>query len=216
MFNLKLSEFTAKSKELSKKQLSEEDVNSLLELSWGIIEDLKSTAIDKLKSKEVVIKYSNNKEFPPLDNVTESDKKIIQFTVACSLLHKYLTKDIVKLIVQKSPLEMVSIIKELNIFFKFITADPSDFGHGVLTEKQGDTTAILATNDAILRICKVIVYTDLLNDDAQIYKLSRITTYLCNNYENVTLESLRDQISTLKRSTIDNSRIGLYIPKVTK
>lgn len=217
LFNLKLSEFSTKAKELSKKHLTDTDITYLSDSAWAIIEDMKNRAIvDKLKSEKIDIKYSDNKKFPTLKGVNKSDEKILRFAIACSLLYKYITKDTVTAIVKKSPLEMVSIIKELDIFFKFISANPQDFGHGVFTEKQDKTTIILATNDAILRILKVLVYTELLGEHRLIYKLSRLASYMYNNYESVTPESFQIQIDNLKRFPVDNSRIALYIPKVTK
>lgn len=217
LFNLKLSEFSTKAKDLSKKQLSEIDISNLTDSAWSVIEDMKNRAlVDKLKSEEINIRYSNNKSFPSLEGVNRSDEKIIRFAIACSFLYKYITKDIVTAIVRKSPLEMVSIMEELSIFFKFISANPQDFGHGVFTEKQDKITMVLATNDAILRILKVLVYTELLGKHKLIYKLSRLTSYLCNNYETVTPEVFQAQIDGLKRFPVDNSRIALYIPKVIK
>lgn len=217
LFDLKLSEFSATAKELSKKNLSEESINSLSNSAFELIEDMRNRAIsEKLKAKEIDIQYSDNKQQPSLEGLNKEDEKIIKFFIVCSLLYKYITKEIVIEIVKKSPLEMISIIKELNVFFKFISANPQDFGHGVFTEKQGDKITILATNDAILRIFKVLAYTELLGENCLIYKVSRIGTYLYNNFANVTPESLQAQISKLKRSAIDNSRIALYIPKEAK
>ncbi len=216
LFNLKLSAFSTKAKELSKKQLSETDISYLSNSAWSIIEDIKKIAIDKLKSEDIIIRYSDNKNFPSLEGVNKSDEKIIKFTAACALLYKYITKDTVVAIIRKSPLEMVSIIRELDIFFKFISANPGDFGHGVFSEKQDKNTIILATNDAILRIMKVLVYTDLLGEHCLIYKLSRLTSYLYNNYETITPENFQSQIDKLKRLPIDTLRVALYIPKVEK
>ncbi len=217
LFNLKLSEFSIKAKELSKKQLSETDISYLSNSAWSIIEDMKKKAIvDKLKSEDIIIRYSDNKNFPSLEGSNKSDEKIIRFTTACALLYKYITKDTVTAIIRKSPLEMVSIIKELDIFFKFISAKPEDFGHGVFSEKQDKNTIILATNDAILRIMKVLIYTDLLGEHCLIYKLSRLTSYLYNNYDTANAENFQSQINNLKRFPIDNSRVALYIPKVTR
>lgn len=217
LFNLKLSEYSTKAKTLSKKQLSDTDINYLSDSAWSIIEDMKNKALtEKLKTDDIDIKYSGNKNFPPLEGVNKSDQKIIKFTIACSILYRYITKDIVKSIVKKSPLEMISIIKELDIFFKFISANPENFGHGVFSEKQNKNTVILATNDAILRIMKVLIYTELLGEHCLVYKLSRLTSYLCNNYENITPENFQTQIDNLKRFPIDNSRIALYISERIK
>ena len=171
---------------------------------------------EKLGTQNIVLKYLSGKNFPNLEehqNNNKSDQKIVKFTIVGYRLFKILAKEIVTKIIEKSPLEMVPVIKELSVFLQFISANPSHFGHGVFTEKQNDAITVFATNEAILRIMKVLVYKNLLRHN-KIHKISRIGTYLFNNVENtITNNQVDNFISTLKRSTADDSRIAINIPE---
>ena len=208
--------YVRRAKELSKKQMTKENIAELVEKAMSIIDDMKNLYVDeKLKTQNIVLKYLNGKSFPNLEehqNNNKYDQKIVKFTIVGYRLFKVLTKEIVTKIIKKSPLEMVPVIKELSVFLQFVSANPNNFGHGVFTEKQNDTITVFATNDAILRIMKVLVYKNLLKQ-SKIYKMSRIGTHIFNNVENaITNEQIDNCISTLKRNTADDSRIAIYIP----
>ncbi|MDR1390933.1 MAG: hypothetical protein LBI95_00990 [Holosporales bacterium] len=210
LFNVKRSQYISHAKAISKKQMTDEEVSALTEEAASIIDDMKNQYIfDALKTDEIVLKYLNGKDFPDSSEPTvidPNDQKIVGFTIACYWLCKNLSKDLISKIVQKSPLEMVSIIQELSVFFKFISADPNDFGHGTFREKNETATTIFSTNEAILRIMKPLICKNLLKD-CVIYKLSRLGTTIVND-NNFNLTAI---IDSLKRNTADDSRIPIYI-----
>ena len=220
LFDVKLNGYITSAKDISKKQMTDEAVSKLVDTAMSIIDDMKNQAIsEKLKSENITLKYLNGKDFPNLtehQNADENDQKIVKFTIACYALYKKISKEFVSKIIQKSPLEMVPIIHELDMFFKFISANPANFGHGVFTEKHENTTTIFATNDAILRIMKVLLYKDLLNNNRIVYKMSRLASGFYNAAGDVSEESINKAIDSLKRNSGDDSRISIYIPKVTK
>lgn len=220
LFELKLNEYVTNAKELSKKHLKEEDVSKLADIATSIIDDMKTRAVfEKLKSESITLKYLDKKAFPDLSehkNNNENDQKIVKFTIASYTFYKKLSKDLISKIIQKSPLEMVSIIRELDMFFKFISANPTDFGHGIFTEKYENTTTIFATNDAILRIMNGLIYRDLLGKNKVIYRMSRMGSKLCNMKDDIDDEKINEIIDSLKRNTGDDSRISIYMPQVRK
>ena len=213
LFKIKCNEYIEIAKQVSQRNMTKDEINLLADKAISIIDDLKNHYItEKLHVGEIYLKYRNGEDFPDLSkhqNNTEHEQNIVKFTIACNAMFKLLTKEVITQIIEKSPLEMVSIIKELSVFLQFISANPSEFGHGVLSEKQGNVEIIYATNEAILRIMKVLIYKNLLRD-TKIYKMSRIGTYLANN---VGLSITKEIINTLKRNTSDDTRITITIPE---
>ena len=219
LFKTNLDIYVQRAKELARKKMSQKEINELTEKAWAIIADLKNRYInEKLNTQNIFLKYLNGKNFPDYaehKNNNENDQKIVLFTIASYNIFKILTKDVVAKIIEKSPLEMVPIIKELSVFLQFVAAKPNDFGHGVFSEKQNDDMTIFATNDAILRIMKVLVYKNLLKQN-KVYKMSRFGTYFCQHIgENITSTQINDFIVALKRNAADDTRIAIYIPEAT-
>ncbi len=214
LFKTNFENYIRRAKELSKKQMTDNDVSELIDKAMTLINDLRTRAIhQKLKAENINLKYLDGKDFPEISEHqgnSETDQRIVKFTIACYSLHKTITKELVQKIISKSPLEMVSIIKELSVFYQFISANPKDFGHGQFTERQENAVNIFATNDAILRIMKGIIYKNLLNNK-KVYKMSRLGTFFYNGSETDPSEFA----SSLKRSCADDSRISIYIPEAT-
>ncbi len=217
LFKTKLSSYVDLAKEKKKKKMTQAEIEKLVDEAMSIIEDLKNRYMnEKLNVHEIKLKYLNGNDFPDSNEHKDNnayDQKIVQFTVACYKLFKIMTKDIVSKIIEKSPLEMVSIIKELSVFMQFVSANPGDFGHGVFSEKQGDVLVVFATNDAIIRIMKSIVYKNLLQTN-KIYKMSRLGSYIGDNISNnIDDEKINSTIASLKRSTADDARLAIEIPE---
>lgn len=222
LFKTKFSNYIYSAKQLSQKKMTQEEGTKLANEAFSLIEDLKNRYItEKLQVKDVKLKYLDGREFPELSehqNNSASDKKIVQFAIASHALFKILiqsaaSKDFISKIIEKSPLEIVSVIKELSVFMQFISANPNNFGHGVFSEKQGDNLVVFATNDAILRIMKGLIYKNLLQKN-KIYKMSRIGTKIVENISNNFNEELiNDIIASLKRSTADDTRISIDVPE---
>ncbi|MBR1479405.1 MAG: hypothetical protein IJ599_00685 [Alphaproteobacteria bacterium] len=218
LFETKLSEYSERAKELSKHQLSPNDISQLTEAAMSIIDDMRAKTIsEKLQCTSISLRYLDGQSFPDMSRHTgnsECDQRIVGFTIASYTLYRLLDKELVSAIVQKSPLELVSILRELDVFFKFVSAEPQDFGHGVFREKQDDTVIVFATNDAILRIMKSLIYQNFLSKNRVIYKMSRVTSQIANaGAGEVNREALEGIVSNLKRNTRDDARITIYIPK---
>lgn len=225
LFKTKLSNYIDLAKKFSQKKMEKEEIDRLASEAVSILDDLKNRYInEKLKIQNIKLKYLNGKDFPVLEehqNNNVTDHKIVLFTIACHALFKILfegdtnsaiSKNTIFKIVEKSPLEMVSIIKELSVFMQFISANPNDFGHGVFSEKQGNSLVVFATNDAILRIMKVLIYKNLLQNN-KIYKVSRLGTKIIEDISNnINEEIINSIIESLKRNTADDKRIAIEIP----
>ena len=217
LFKTNFDIYIQRAKELARKKMTQDEINELTEKAWAIIDDLKNRYLnEKLKTQNIVLRYLNGTDFPNYaehKSNSEIDQKIVLFTIAGYNIFKIMSKNIVAKIIEKTPLEMVSIIKELSVFLQFVSAKPNDFGHGVFSERQNNCVTIFATNDAILRIMKVLIYKNLLKR-SKVYKMSRFGTYFCQHIGNhLTDIQINEFISTLKRNTADDSRIAIYIPE---
>ena len=202
-----LSEYASTAKELSKKSMSSEDEKKLSSMATSIFGKMQKKFIqDKLKTENVVFQFSDEHKFE-----NKYDEQIIKFTIGFSEIFLKLSPNDILEIVKKSPLELVAIFREMNTFLKFITADPKDYGHGIFTEKEGKTTIIHATDEAILRIMKPIAYKNLTQNENGCFKLSRLTSSFYKNFPKKTYEEIfKWKVSSLKRNTADDSRIAIF------
>ncbi|MDR3224558.1 MAG: hypothetical protein LBT03_03250 [Holosporales bacterium] len=206
-FEEALAGYSKIAKEISVRQITKEDEDRLFQL---VIEILKNLAI-----QDFIFKYFNGSGFPNLAQ-HENDKKdndiVANFTIAIYTLYRNLTDDLIREILKKSPLEMVSILREINALLQFVQADPRTYGHGQFKEKDGDITTVFATNEAIIRIMKPVILSCLLSNNAKIYKLSRVTSALYRAQQKVPpAETFKTALSSMKRSTADDSRIAVWI-----
>jgi hypothetical protein len=113
-------------------------------------------------------------------------------------------------IIEKSPLELVPLLQEIDVFLRFVSADPREFGHGVFTERNGDQLVVFPTNDAIVRIMGVMVITNLLSP-LGVYKLSRVTSAFARDFSSKKPEVIfAEVIEDLKRSLSDDSRFPIF------
>ncbi|MDR1476391.1 MAG: hypothetical protein LBI20_03705 [Holosporales bacterium] len=216
-FSAKLTEFSNLAKGFSKKNITPEDVETLLAAFKSILEAMKQKYIlDKSQVTSFIFRYPNQKEFPDLSehNIQNKyDEQIIKFTIATYLVFINLDDDILRKIIAKSPLELVSLLQEFDVLLQFVSADPKEFGHGVFSEKNGNQLVVFATTEAILRIMRVIVIKELLAQGG-VYKLSRTTTAVLKDFQNKKpADILNDVSETMKRNTADDSRIAIFFPE---
>jgi hypothetical protein len=213
----KLTEYVAVAKEVSNKRLTVDNWKHLVSMSTDIVLGIKQYVNETLQTKSFTMERGEDEKTSSSTGDLH-DKRLIRFTNAIYAVYQNLDENGIALIAKRSPLELVSIMRELYVFALFVTADPSDYGHGVFSEKDGETTKIFATNAAILRIMRPLVYRYLLKYVRHVYKLSRLTSFLCVvtqddavNYKKV----FEKTVNEMKRSTADNSRIAIAMPKIT-
>jgi hypothetical protein len=212
-FETKLSEYITAAKAVSKKQFIKEDWKKLITIALGITSYIKQNIKEKLTTDEFALEYSLPDDLSG-ESQQKSILKIIKFTKAIYKIYANLNTQRIAQIITKSPLEMVSLLREIYVLSQFVTANPQDYGHGVLSEKNGTTTKIFASNMAINRIMRPLVYQHLLSIFRPIYKLSRITTAFYNkDNETPFEETYKEVLSSMKRNTASDARIALTVPE---
>ncbi|MDR0942021.1 MAG: hypothetical protein LBM19_00140 [Holosporales bacterium] len=215
-FETDLSKYVAAAKDVSKRRMNPEDETKLSDMVLSILSNLKKLYVnEKLQSEDFVLKYLDGKDFPDLErhkNENKNDETVVRFTIAIHAFYKSLTKERIIEIIKKSPLEMAPILREINVFLQFVSANPSDYGHGRFSEKSGNITIVFATNEAILRIMRPIIYKNLLSKTIDVYKLSRIVSAFYNGIPNRQSEEIfKTTTESMKRNTADDSRIAIAI-----
>ncbi|MDR1034412.1 MAG: hypothetical protein LBL32_00535 [Holosporales bacterium] len=211
-----IGSYSTQAKEFSRKSIPPEEARKLFSTAKSILETINQKYFTKLGVRgiqDLFLIYRNGKKFPDVSehNVqNEYDKQIITFTIAIYLVYVNLTDEILLKIIEKSPLELVPLFREIDVFLQFISADPRDFGHGVFTERSSDHLVIFPTDDAILRIMRVIILKNLLSS-LSVYKLSRITSAFVRYFSIKKPDVIiMEVVETLKRSLIDDSRVALF------
>ncbi|MDR1289045.1 MAG: hypothetical protein LBJ77_01485 [Holosporales bacterium] len=213
-FQALLDSFSVQAKEFNKKPIPPEEAQKLLISAKAILDGLKKMYItDKLGVSSFTLQYPDGKEFPdPSAHNTrdEYDGQIIRFTIAIFLIYNNLTDAVLLKIIEKSPLELVSLLREINVYLQYISANPKEFGHGVFTEKRGDQLVVFSTDGAILRIMRVLVIKDLLPPNG-VFKLSRITSAVIQNFPGKKPDvAIEEAIANMKRGLADDSRFSLF------
>lgn len=206
-FETKLSEYTVVAKETSKKSMTPEDEAKLSNMVVSILGGLQKEFIqNKLQSEKIVFQFSNEHKFE-----NKYDEQLIKFTIGFSEIFLKLSQDDISEIIKKSPLEFIPFLREMNTFLKFITANPKDYGHGIFAEKEGKTTTIHATDEAILRIMKPIAYKNLFQNENDFFKLSRLTSAFYKNFPTKKYEEIFNwKVKQLKRNMADDSRVAIF------
>jgi hypothetical protein len=208
-----VSEYSNLAKEFNKKAISPEDAQKLFAAARPILESIKQKYITKMGAPNFILRYPNGKDFPDISEHNLQDKyneQIIKFTIAIHLVYKNLTDEVLLKIIEKSPLELIPLLQEIDVFLRFVSANPAEFGHGVFTEKKGDQLIVLATDDAILRIMRVIVISNLLSSRA-VYKLSRVTSAIYRDFPSKKPEDIiAEVIENLKRNLSDDTRVPIF------
>ncbi|MDR2667087.1 MAG: hypothetical protein LBB34_03185 [Holosporales bacterium] len=224
-FGALLKEYSEMAKKVLKRKMNPNEESELVKNANSIVELLKKKYFDEIQQPtDLVFKYLDGSDFPDLnkhiDN-DETDSRVVKFTMAYYVIYKYLKDDVVAKIVKKSPLEMVPVLRELDVFLQFISANPVNFGHGVFSTKNDGILTVYATNEAILRMMKPLVYKNL-NIGGKVFKLSRLASiFFVKDTEEMRMagndnEILEKTIDAMKRNTADDSRVAIYIPGTKK
>jgi hypothetical protein len=212
-FQSALKEYSNIAKTESKKRLSLESVDNLSKLVMNIINYLKNIYLDeKLGVKKIILKYNNVPELNEDDSVSNYDKQFIKFIFATYNVFTNLTPERVSQIVRKSPLEFVSILKEIETFLEFVSADTKKYGNAIIIERPDDETAIIyASTQSIAKIAQHIIIKNLISTSCgNVYPVSRIVSHFCSNFpKQVNGEVFDSFINSLKRNTRDSNRIQL-------
>jgi hypothetical protein len=215
-FETRLGEYAVMAKAVSNKRLTRRDWKKLVNKASDIVANIRQHIKDILKTDNFVLEHGSNTEFVP-NFISTCDERLVQFTNAINMINQHLDIQGIAQISKKSPLELVPLMRELFIFAQFVTANPRDYGHGVLADKEGNTTQIYASSAAVIRIMKPIILRFLLKRRCSVYKLSRITTAFCAASKNEIInyqQFFAATIQNMKRNTADDSRIEIQLPIV--
>ncbi|MDR1365168.1 MAG: hypothetical protein LBJ42_01100 [Holosporales bacterium] len=208
-FEKVIFEYSAVAKEISKRQISQDDEIKLVNMATTLIEGIKK----QINADDVLMQYMDGSSFPNMTqhvNSGPTEKLIVRFVAAIHNVYKILSKELLTAIIRKSPLELTPLLRELCVFSQFVTANPRDYGHGVFSERRGRTIIVFATDNALSRIMKPIILKRLFVSDPDLYKMSRITTALCKaNESQKPLDVINLTMKEMKRNTADDTRIPI-------
>ncbi|MBQ9440816.1 MAG: hypothetical protein IJU54_00180 [Alphaproteobacteria bacterium] len=231
-FNSMLANYIKLAKKLAKKismkqQITESDVNILLNSALLVLEHIKFNNLYK--------KFNNVEEivFKSVKSLTYNNRfeeNVIKFTISFFEIFTTLNLNNIKDIVSKSPLELVPLLKEMNVFTKFITANASDYGHSNFSNtvvssynKNGKSCNINATKEALMRIMGALINIYLINPSTnKIYKLSNTAStfyyaYSSNSSKNNKNTSKSNEIlyknamRKLHKDINNNDRVSIFM-----
>ena len=220
VFKDKLNQYSSLAKRITLKQIIDKnDIDILLN---KVIEILDYIKINNLYTKfynieKLVFLYPKNSSINDWVFLNQFEEKVIRFTVSFFVIFTTLNLKYIKSIVSISPLEMVPLLKEMNVFTKFLTSNPRDYGHGTFSEKQGNIGKIYTTKEAIMRIMGALIDINLIKPSmGKVYKLSNITSAFYKEYKkntNKTSSEIYDEvIKNLKRTVNNKNRIAIFLP----
>ena len=217
-FSDSLKKYIDCAKDLLNKNMTDQDKKELSVMVKGIISDLKKDYLgDKIKTEDIVLEYKDKSSFPNLSKHDLKDKyneQLAKFTIAMYGIFKNLTEDYIDKVIEKSPIEFVSLLQELQTFITFIAADPTKYGQGIFREKVDQKTVIYADDDAITRIMGPAILKLLGTKDDRIFKLSRIASLFYKEFTGQTGKDVdaifNKAVDDMKRNATDDSRICLY------
>ena len=168
--------------------------------------------------EEIVLKSTKS-----LSYKNRFEENVIKFTISFFEIFTTLNLDNIKDIVAKSPLELVPLWKEMNVFTKFITANASDYGASNFSAMKEKSCKINTTKDALMHIMGALIHIYLINPSTnKIYKLSNTTSMFyskckLNNYKNKNSQYKQSNrlytnvISRLHKNINNNDRIAIFM-----
>jgi hypothetical protein len=205
-FEKALEEYSKAAKEISKRQISPEDEAKLVGMFTAILDAMKK----QLNVEKVEMQHIEG---------AQNSGILVQFIIAIHKIYGILTPELIAAIVKKSPLELVSLLREIYTFLRFVTANPRDYGRGNFTErdKQSGTITVMATDINNLNgIIQPIALETLFVKAPGVYKLSRLTTAIIKQLSSgqQPTQDMNGAVDSMKRNTADDSRIPIVAPTV--
>ena len=194
---INLSSYEAEAKSVQTKKLSDADIVSLSNSAEQCLKILEETYLAPSNLQKDKIKI--------IFNVSTEDNYSKFLKSACEIYNLLNYKNIKK-IVAKSPLEIVCLIRDIELLLKLITATPEKYGCNIQKEKIEDKVAITITTNSINNIFKTILKLNQYKKRKMFRKVSRIISYMMAEEKDI-----NKIIDNLSRSTIDNKRVTLYV-----
>jgi hypothetical protein len=175
----------------------------------SILEEMKK----QINANGILLKYPDGTTFPDMARHAGSGpvvEMMVRFTAAIYNIYRILTAELITAIVRKSPLELVPLLRELHAFIQFATANPRDYGHGVLSERNDQTLVVFASDEALLRIMRAIMLKFFFQAGDGVRKLSRVTTAFYKADGTQEPQKIFDTVvESMKRSTADDTRVSV-------
>ncbi len=194
---INLSSYEAEAKAVQTKKLSDADIVSLSNSAEQCVKILEETylASSNLQKDEIKIIFN-----------VGADNNYSKFLRNAWEIYNFLNYKNIKTIVAKSPLEIVCLIRDIELLLKLITATPEKYGCNIQKEKLEDKVAITITTNSINNIFKTILKLNQYKKRKMFRKVSRIISYMMAEEKDI-----NKIIDNLSRSTIDNKRVTLYV-----
>ena len=217
-FNNKLSQYAKLAKKISSKsRINNLDIEKLLNSALIVLEHIKFNNLYKKFNniEEVVFKAVK-----ALNYSNRFEENVIKFTISFFEIFTTLNLNNIRDIISKSPLELVPLLKEMNVFTKFITANAIDYGHNNnFSEMNGTSCRINTTKDALMKIMGALINIYLINPNTnKIYKLSNTAStfyyasYLYNQKKEKSSKILyKSAINKLQKNINNNERVSIFI-----
>ena len=194
---INLSSYEAEAKSFQTKKLSDADIVSLSNSAEQCIKILEETYLAPNNLQKDKIKIIFN---------VGVDNNYSKFLKHAWEIYNFLNYKNIKKIVAKSPLEIVCLIRDIELLLKLITATPEKYGCNIQKEKLEDKVAITITTNSINNIFKTILKLNQYKKRKMFRKVSRIISYMMADEKDI-----NKIIGTLSRSTNDNKRVTLYV-----
>ena len=216
----KLDSYIEIAKTESKRNISEDSANKMASMISDIIKFLEEAYVEeKLKAKNIFMKYNKDKQFPDFKQLklSDMDMKMMRLIFATYILYKNLDNDIIVEIVKKSPLEFVPILRELHFFFEFCSTPPHTFGNAIKSVKASDgSITIFVPETTVEHVVQPLAIQKLLDkNNGNIYSVSRIVSFIGQNLnEDFGKSSILEFIKNMKRNSADDSREKIYSPRL--
>ena len=206
-FNFRLNKYIKLAERISsKKQITKQDVKKLLNNSLNVLNHIKfNNLYKKFNNIEEII----FKQVKVLNYNNKFEENIIKFTMSFFYIFTTLKKKHIENIISKSPLELVPLLMEMNIFTKFITANASYYGCNNFSICNGKRCEIKISKDAIMKIMGKLIITYLINSNInKVYKLSNTSSAFYNasylyNQKQQTNENARYYSENLYKNVIN-------------
>jgi hypothetical protein len=229
-FDVLLGKYAEMAKSVLRRKMKPDEESELVKKATSIAAFLKNKYLgESLQSSSFTLKYLDETDFPNFSkhvNNNKTDSRIVEFVVAFYEIYKRLTKELIAKIVKKSPLEMICLLKEFNVFLQFMSAKPGNFGFFDFSTKGKEATTIYVTNETTLCIMGLLIFKNL-NTGGKVYKLSGLASALsakCQEFKKNSKayskesvdEIFKQEISSMKRNIANDARVAIYVSGVKR
>ena len=134
--------------------------------------------LDHIKLNNLYKKFNNVNEIifnstRELHYSNKFEESIIKFTMSFFHIFTTLNKEHILDIITKSPLELVPLLREMNVFAKFITANAKDYGYDNFSmhciTKDGNICKVNINKNTLIHIMGTLIKKYLISKSSKKY-----------------------------------------------